>query len=57
MDTLSYTNFCELKNEELQTVDGGSITLGAAVVVVLKCCGVIAGVSFVGGCIYECIFG
>lgn len=56
---LNYSNsFIDVSNtSELYDVNGGSITLGTAIIVVGICIGGCAVVGFIGGCIYEAVVG
>ena len=56
---LTYSNqFVDITDStEIYDVNGGGITLGTAILVVGICVGGCAVVGFVGGCVYELIFG
>lgn len=56
---LKYSNsFVDVTNtSELYDVNGGSLTLGTAILIVGGCVIGCAVIGFVGGCIYEAVLG
>ena len=58
MTELAYSGFVELDENELYEVDGGEgIAFGTVCLIIGGCVVVCAVGGFIGGCIYEAVFG